>query len=484
MSIKGRLFTGKMSPDGGDSAQSIREEWLYATLAKIGSGHVALQTTGKKFSVFSEDAVVSAGCTDTIVVLPNHGIREGYLIRFVTTANDIGIEEAFVNKVIDNDTFQLAAMLDAPLIAGDIVTVMRPTYERVAEDGSSMATVESGPMAFIKNGVKVTVTKDANPSVTTAVPVEIVGAAGQEMQFNIAGDAIVSINDQGSNYSSIRIGDGSGKYIGITVDDEAKVSDVKNGVKLDTIASTLGGLATSGLATESKQAEILAAFAPLATELKQTDIITALGLLSTEATSAAIEALLEDLGNIDYATALNQAEEISKLETIILNLGSILTGMATSAGQTSNLNKLIEILAVLEDVLIGTDRLELMAVDLGKIEVNTKNTSDVITLAAADIASIKLSLDSSTPTSGSQAKGTLAMGATTTIAAPIGAKGFIIRNKGNSEGTLHWEIGGVASASSFDLIPLTSTATVECAANISIFASEGSVNYVVQWFTV
>ena len=69
-----------------------------------------------------------------------------------------------------------------------------------------------------------------------------------------------------------------------------------------------------------------------------------------------------------------------------------------------------------------------------------------------------------------------------TITAPAGARGFIIKNKASSEGTLHWEIGGTANANSFDLIPTTGTATINCSANISLYASEGSVNYVVQWF--
>lgn len=501
MSVKGKVFTGEMSSKELENQKySLRDELFYATVAKIGSGHIGIHTTQKKFAMVNEDLAIGGG-TNNIITIPAHGLKEGYLIRFKTTALPINVDETTVFKIIDEDTIQISSFLNNTLTAGDVITVMRPMFERVAEDGSSMATVESGPMSFIKNGVKTTVTKDTNPSITAAIPVEIVGASGQEMQFNIEGDAIANVNDSGTNFSSIRIGDGTGKYVAITSDNEAKVNDEKNGLKLDTIATAVGDLATSGLATEAKQDAVISALTGISTEAKQDAAIAILSDLSTEAkqdliltalglqaTSAKQDTLITEVSGLP-TSGLATNTKLEELKTAIAAIG---TGLATEA-------TLLPINLMLTDsvtpVEIASDSSSGRMIDfLARIAKNITTMAAKLpaTLGQKLMAqSLSVTIASNqTPvmiekapaSSGFQNKGTLVDGAVTSINPPSGALGCIVRNKGSSAGTLHWEISATnATAGSFDLIPLTSTVFLECNASVHLFANEGDVDYVVQW---
>lgn len=83
----------------------------------------------------------------------------------------------------------------------------------------------AGAMKILKNGVVTQVAKDTVvPANTVPVPVDIVTGSGTSINIT-AGDIDIHTSSEGTNFDSMRIGDGSGNYAGITPANEIQVFD-------------------------------------------------------------------------------------------------------------------------------------------------------------------------------------------------------------------------------------------------------------------
>ena len=486
MSVKGRQFTGKME----NNVSTLRDQYIFATLGKTGSGRVSLDTIGRKFAEVSTGQIVEANSTDNILVKTGHGAKEGWLIRITSSTNPIIEEEILIDEIIDADTIKLSAFLSNTLEAGDTYDLYKPVFERVAPDGSSLATVVSPPLQIIKNGVIETVEDSTNPLDVVAIPVLIKAVDGTNITIN-AGDINIQTSAEGVNFDSTRIGDGTGKYAAITTDldmqthdskvyaelvtlnatdlaTEATLDAIKTSVELmdDTITNdggtpttkfqAIGGhtgvtahawhvdntgngrvdvrqsVLPTGASTEAKQDTQITRLNLLATESKQDTTITAIGTTNTNLGAQADSAATTDTGSFSVISFIKRGMQ--------------------------NWTTLFNRIPVIGQGLKTTSIPVVLAADSDNLNVNESNTTGQIS------------------------KGTQTASTSATINAPTGATGFMIKNHLESAGTLYWEIGGTANSSSNDLSSGQGSAFVPCKANVSIFAgADGDCKYAIQW---
>ncbi len=509
----------------------------YATVQDVVGERSGIDMVQHGKSKVLSDLIIEAGSVGRKIKSTSHGMKKGWIMQ-PTSGVSTG-EEIAVLLIVDVDHFIISAPFDMAIgdtfdvyrhitanynADGDLnvqvtsagvveynedgvqTKVFRDTTDPLlnknlpVQDDSVKASIDEQTLKFIKDGLVVEVSDNSNPSNVAAIPVKIMASDGTNVTIN-AGDINVRISSEGANFDSTRVGDGTGKYVEITSDNEAKVNDEKNGIKLDTIATAVDDLATSGLATEAKQDAVISALTGISTEAKQDAAIAILSDLSTEAkqdliltalglqaTSAKQDTLITGVSGLPTSGLATN----TKLEELKTAIAAISTGLATEA-------TLLPINTMLTDTItpavIATDSSPGRMIDfLARIAKNITTMaaklpatlgqklmaqSLSVTIASNQTA---IAIDKAPASSGFQNKGTLVDGAVTSINPPSGALGCIVRNKGSSAGTLHWEISATnATAGSFDLIPLTSTVFLECNASVHLFANEGDVDYVVQW---
>jgi hypothetical protein len=171
------------------------------------------------------------------------------------------------------------------------------------------ATISTGPIEFVLDGIDTPVTQDtatpannkplpsslfiskegvmrpvadsATPANVVAVPVKIMAVDGTNINIT-AGDINVQTTDMGASFDSMRVGDGSGNYIGVTALGEAKTKD----------ASTITALGLLAKLTDTQPVSL--ATAPLATGA------------ATSANQASTNTKLDTLIDKDYSTSSKQ----------------------------------------------------------------------------------------------------------------------------------------------------------------------------------
>jgi len=493
---KGLPFIGKMN--------EFLDKILHPTVNKTGHSSAALDVTGRSFFAVNDintPLVVEGGSTDNILIHTGLNAIAGDVIRIMSSANGIKEFEIVVHEAPDADTAILAGFLTANLTAGDTFHHLRPVRELSLPDGSSMATVISPPIQIIKNGAVETVTDDTNPANVVAIPVVIKATDGTNITIN-AGDISVQNSAEGVNFDSIRIGDGTNKYAAITANLEIEVHD-------QGVIDALGGLATSGLATESKQDDIISGLVDIETELQTlntTDFATetTLDALKTRAELLATEAkqdtqitrlnlLATEAKQDTQITRLNLLATEAKQDTQITRLNLLATeaSLLNSITQETAINTVLGTQAdaaassdtatfsLMAFIKRGMQNWTALLAKIPAIGQATKAASIPVVLAS-DSDALRVNEFNS---AGQIAKATLSASASTTAIAPAGATGCFIKNQSQSVGDyLFWEIGGTATTASNDLVPGQGTAFIPCVGTISLLAdSTGSANYVVQW---
>lgn len=358
-----------------------------------------------------------------------------------------------------------------------------------------VALITGKTMAILKDGVMELVEKNTiNPLDTVAVPVEIVSASGQEMQFTINGDVIASISANGVSYSSIRVGDGSGNYVGVTVDKEALSYDAKLKAVIESFDSVSGSntLSVNSPTANTVLSDIYARLGNILTQ--ETSSATTLGTVtSTAAKQDDQTALLTTISAVPFATSVKQDDQTTAINGVTTAVNAVSTALGDVAKEVT-LDKVNTAIGKQDDTSATTDTGTFSLIALFKRSLE-KMTALALQLPASlgaklSAASVSITpatdavfnISSSVASSGSQSKGTVPSGTAVTVSAPVGAIGFILKNSEDSEGTLCWEIGGTANADSMEQSPMTGTAVVECSDDISIHAKGGNVKYMVQWF--
>jgi hypothetical protein len=120
---------------------------------------------------------------------------------------------------------------------GPAAFVLDGVTSSVTEDTLTPANNKPMPskMFIQKDGITYPVNKSTGtPSDTVAIPVEIVAASGTTINIT-AGDINIQTTDMGAGFDSMRIGDGSGNYIGVNANDEALVHDTDMLAKLEQV---------------------------------------------------------------------------------------------------------------------------------------------------------------------------------------------------------------------------------------------------------
>lgn len=330
---KGYPIKGRLDENDDVNGQNTRNVFNkeFTTVPFKGINRVGLDVVGGGYAEVETGTLVEVDSTESIIHVTGHSYLKGDLIRFLTTANSIDEFEMFVGEVLDVDHVQLYSPLSAPLLIGDEIEVLRYVSEKVAADGSSLATVNSGPVRIQRgpNGVflPVEVTKDtADISNTIAMPVEIVGVNGTEINVT-AGDINVQTTDLGVNFDSQRVGDGSGNYMAVNAAQEATVRDGDAITELQAILAKI----LAAPSTEAKQDTVITALGTLLTELQLKADLTETQPVSIAAsmplpTGAATEAKQDTA-----ITALNGITTPSDTQPISAAALPLPTGAATQA---------------------------------------------------------------------------------------------------------------------------------------------------------
>lgn len=458
MSIKGRQFTGKLSR----VLDSIREQFLWVTVGKTGSGRVSLDVVGRKFYRVSTGNVVAVGSDDRTLVKTAHGLLEGDLIRISTTSNGILEKEVLVDQVVDANTVILAAVLSASLAAGDTFEIYRPTFERVAADGSSLATVVSPPLQIGVEGVATAVNDSATPANVVAVPVKIMSATGSNINIT-AGDLNVQLSHAGASYDSTRIGDGT-NLLGVNANNEAKVHDTDALTKLTQLLTELQLKAdlteTQPVSLASQPLPTGAATeATLATRATEATLSTLNGKVPSNLTVTATRLLVDGSGVTQpvsaaslplptgASTAANQTTANTSLATIATqttttatNTGTTATGIGAPAdAEAGSDTGTFSIIALIKRGLQGiTTIISVLPTARGQ---QTKANSSSVTIAsdqgALSVTQSALAASSSDVTVNNTAG---------TVTAPAGARWAKVYASKNNTDDVVVRLGGTATA--------------------------------------
>jgi len=404
-----------MPTENGYSNQKKKGQSQFKTINQVGSNQFGNPISQKTLFDKTVAAIAITAVTDVLgvdgqvefwnVTLPSHTASKNDVMRMIT--GTLLAWEYDIIQVIDANNFYILPISDTKPIVAETAKVLGWTTSKSSQEGELVVVVAPSPVAFVldgvdteveqdtavaannrslpsqlfiyKDGVQIPITKDTGtPANTVGVPVEIVAASGTPINIT-AGDINVQLTDLGVNFDSVRVGDGSGNYIGVNASDEALVHDADvlaqavllvakdfaTSAKQDSALTAIGLLAkltdtqpVSGPLTDTQlrasAVPVSLASIPLgtgaATEAKQDTQITAAGSTNTKldtliakdfATSAKQDTGNTSLGSIDtklssQATATNQTSTNTKLDTIITNTTSI----ATAANQTTTNTRL------------------------------------------------------------------------------------------------------------------------------------------------
>jgi hypothetical protein len=236
---------------------------------------------------------------------------------------------------------------------GPVEFVLNGVDTKVTQDTSTPANNKPLPSALFisKEGVIRPVADSTTPANVVAVPVKIMAVDGTNINIT-AGDINIQTTDMGASFDSMRVGDGSGNYIGLTASQEAKTNDSAARASLVTINTSLvdipnvitteggpqtskgvmimghtgGGVArhikVSGTGVQDVSISSSALPTGAATEAKQDTGNTSLGSIDTKLSSQATAAL-QGTGNTSLSsidTKLTSQATAAKQDLLLAEL--------------------------------------------------------------------------------------------------------------------------------------------------------------------
>lgn len=195
--------------------------------------------------------VVAVGSSKRVIKKVAHGARKNDVVQF-TSGGSIGVSIQILSCP-DADTMILASTSEFPVVVGDTFDIKRYVTPQYDVNGALVVISTPGPAQFVlngsdveveeddavpannkpmpskmyiqKDGVTRPVNKDTGTAVNTvAIPVEIVGVAGQTINIT-AGDINIQTTSEGAQFDSMRIGSGVGLYAEITINSELSTHD-------------------------------------------------------------------------------------------------------------------------------------------------------------------------------------------------------------------------------------------------------------------
>lgn len=498
---KGLPFIGKMG--------EFLDRVLHPTVNKSGHSSAALDVTGRSFFAVNDintPLVVESGSDNNLLICTGLNAIAGDVIRIMSSANGIKEFEIVVHEAPTANSVILAGYLSAELAAGDTFNHLRAVRELSSPSGATLATVISPPMQIIKNGTIQTVEDSTTPADVVAVPVKIMAADGTNINI-VAGDINIQLSAEGTNFDSTRVGDGTGKYAGITADLEMQTHD--QGV-IDAIADLVSG----GLATEAKQDALNALITALnakdfSTTANQTTEIARLTsilaeLVTLNGVDFANQATLQDLENKDFATettlALLQARDFASQTTLAamsLKLPATLGSKADAASlavsmsteDKANIGATTETAAASDTANSGLNGL-LKRIAQNITALSAKLPATLGSKTGANSLSVVLASDQITIPTAPAAKTptydqslVISQASAVTLSAPAGAKWCKIMAGIDNSATLMVCMGSTASATNGMEMQAGRSEDFDVAGNISVIAATTASNQklFVQW---
>jgi hypothetical protein len=365
-----------MSTDSGYSNQKKKGLAQFETVHNVGSGSYGkVSSTKSLYEIAPSASIVSV--TD---IKGSNGLVEFWNIEFTShtaiVGNVLRIEsgsltnyEYEIVRVIDSNNFYILPTSDIQPIAGQTASILGWVTTKVGFDGSTSVSITSAPTQYnyngspqtveqntttpannrslpalnfiYRNGVQVPIAKDtATPANTVGMPVEVVAASGTPINIT-AGDINVQLTDVGVNFDAVRLGDGTGNYVGVTASAEAKVNDASANTTLSAINTKTPAL-VSGNVPVAVASSVLPTGA--ATETTLGSVLTAVQLIDdTIATNggAAVTKFVA-VGGHTGVTSHAWHVDSSGLGRVDVRASVLPTGAATESTQTTQ-NTLIGI---------------------------------------------------------------------------------------------------------------------------------------------
>ena len=447
--------------------------------------------------------------TVTIEIVGHEAKRAGEVLRFYT--GGLADVELDIVNVLDADILEVLNVMDVIPQVGDEVRI---AYYRTPQfDNNGNIVVSNGPIQFNlenvptevnedntfpinntplptgmyikKEGINVPVSDSVTPANVVAVPVKIMAAGGTDINIT-AGDINIQTTDMGANFDSMRVGDGSGNYIGVNADQEALTHDADAIAELAAANSTLDTIAAIDFATEAKQDDTNTALAALLTELQlkadlsetQPVSIAAMPLPAGGATEAK-----QDVGNGSLATIATKdfATEVTQAAGNVL-IGPVTEVAPATDTASSGLNGRLQRIAQRITSLIG-----LLPASIGQ----KANAASLAVSLSTEQQVILSSLDTKLSTLITSNAVRLLTSVTNvavsniSVGAPVGAKGFIIQNSTQAAGGLRFtpQGGGASATVGYYLGVGQSTSYIDGASNLALFDVDGGgFDAAILWF--
>lgn len=486
-----------MATESGYSNQKKLGPAQYKTIQNVGSDKFGVNTA----QMYLFDVTPASIAITNVAIDPTnsnkvwleiigHGARSGDVVRFINSANALYGWELEIIEVLDANTLAIHKLPKTLPVIGDQIKVCR--WITAKADAEGALTTTSGPVQFILNGSTATVNEDTvTPSNSLALPVKLMGTTGP---INItAGDLNVQMTDLGANFDALRIGDGSGKYVGVTPNDEAKTHDADAITQLTSINTKTPALVSGKVPVDTgftqpltdaqlrttpvnvlgplTNAELRAAPVPTTGPLTNAELRGAAVPVTGPLTDTQLRASAVSIAALQLPATLGQKTAPNSLSVVLASGSAIdatIAGGATEAKQDAQQLNLVDIK--------NNTAAEVTAVN----NMSAKLPATLGTKTAANSMSVTLASDSSAlPTT--QAAMTASyqeiVNLTTTaqtLTAPVGAKWCKIMADADNSANIRVKMGGAATASSGMRFEPGRSEDYSAVGNISVIAESGT----------
>lgn len=465
-----------MATESGYSNQKKYGEAQYKTIQHVGSDKFGVNTAQMYLfditpvaTPISNVTVDSESSQKIWLEITNHQARIGDIIRFPNSADPMFGWELEVIEVLDANILSVYN-LGLPTV-GQMVKTCR--WITAKADAEGALTTTAGPVQFIKNGITSTVVEDTvDPNNNQALPVKLMGTAGP---INItAGDLNVQMTDTGANFDSLRVGDGSGNYIGVTANDEALTHDPEAIAALESIDTKTPALVSGRVPVDTGLAQPLTDALLRATPVPVQGTVTVGNFPSVQTVSVnnfPASQTVQGTVSVDNFPA-TQAVTAASLPlptgaATETTLAALSAKLPISLGQKAASGSMSVVLASgtslsTSDANIGLTT-DVKATDpngTGTVIAILKGILEKTGVGSAPVASYQEDVSVTTSVE--------------TITAPVGAKWCKIQADDTNTGNMRVKIGGAASASSGIQFQPGRSEDFAVAGNISYCMESGS----------
>lgn len=300
---------------------------------------------------------------------------------------------------------------------------------------------------IVKDGVQVPVTKSTGlPSDTVGIPVEIVAASGTPINIT-AGDISVQLTDMGANFDSTRVGDGSGRYLGINTNNEAKVFDAAVLTEVGEINTKTPALVGGKVPVDTGLSQPLTDTQLRASAVPISGTVTANTGLSQPLTDGQLRASAVPV-SVGSLPLPNGAATEAKQDTGNTRIGDLTETAPASDTASSGLNGRLQRIAQRLTSLIS-----LFPTSIGQ----KTGAGSLSVVLASDQGSIPtaatLQTQTGTITSAQKTVGTSAVRATVSGSAPSASrKKLMIKPSANNSGKIYLGSSGVTTSTGMEII--------------------------------